>query len=333
MALPEWRSQWGHMIIWPHETLFESAVVGELESTYLKMANLLLAHGNLMIVCRNVNHEKAIREKLRGVANERQFYQRFSYNTLWIRDFGPFAMPNFLVTFTFNAWGGLYECRLDKALTRRIRWKWGLSRERMAIERSSLLTNGTGAGILSAGHRLNPVLNPNLNVQHIEHILSRSLDIEECVWLRHGIVSADRTGSHIGLLLHFLSERQLVVSYDDSTEKPQIEDYVLFEAEITELATKHGWELLFVPLQTLSGAAEQCHPASYCDFLLTGNSLILPTYGVASDESVLERIQQATSRQVTPFNAAALVTAGGSLHRAVLELPQGCFDGLPQSIT
>ena len=65
-------------------------------------------------------------------------------------------------------------------------------------------------------------------------------------------------------------------------------------------------------------------PATYANFLFVNGALLVPTYGVPSDEVALERLRKALPElEVVGVDSRALIYQHGSLHCATMQFPKG----------
>ena len=68
-------------------------------------------------------------------------------------------------------------------------------------------------------------------------------------------------------------------------------------------------------------------PATYANFLITNQAILMPTYQCPTDEAALAALQQAAgSRPVIGIPCRALIEQGGSLHCVTMQLPEGVLE-------
>ena len=64
-------------------------------------------------------------------------------------------------------------------------------------------------------------------------------------------------------------------------------------------------------------------PASYANFFVANGAVFVPTYGVPSDEPVVEAIGRLfPGREAIGVEARAILTGGGALHCITREVPR-----------
>jgi agmatine/peptidylarginine deiminase len=65
-------------------------------------------------------------------------------------------------------------------------------------------------------------------------------------------------------------------------------------------------------------------PATYANFLITNEKILLPIYGCDTDQQAIDALQSVSGdRQVTPVNCRVLIEQHGSLHCVTMQLPRG----------
>lgn len=335
MMLPEWAPQWGVMITWPHQVTDWHYMLDDAEQTYCAMAHAILADENLLIICRDVAHENHIRQRLNqqnnagSKDNERLHFQRMSYNDTWVRDYGPVAVQGKLLDFTFNGWGNKFDSKLDNAVNRRMTWAWQLQREKLILEGGGIETDGKGC-LLTTRTCLE---NPNRSHKNqprpsdlLEKALSRSLGFTDYVWLTHGHLEGDDTDAHIDTLARFINATTVTYVQCSNANDSHYSSLNAMEKELEAAAQTRGWTLAPLPMTPpIYDEDDERLPATYANFLITNHSILVPVYGVETDQAALDVItQHAGERRVVPINCRSLIRQHGSLHCATMQLPAGC---------
>lgn len=335
MMLPEWAPQWGVMITWPHAVTDWRDMLPEVEQTYCAMAHAILADENLLIICRDVAHEQHIRallarnQQAENTGNPRLHFHRMSYNDTWVRDYGPIAVDGKLLDFTFNGWGNKFASKLDNAVNRRMTWAWQLQREKLILEGGGLETDGKGC-LLTTRTCLE---NPNRSHKNqprpsglLEKSLSRSLGFTDYVWLTHGHLEGDDTDAHIDTLARFLNENTVTYVQCTDVDDSHHASLSAMEQELQAAAKPRNWTLVPLPMTpAIHDEDGERLPATYANFLITNHSILVPTYGVSTDQSALSIISQhAGQRRVVGIDCQSLIRQHGSLHCATMQLPEGC---------
>lgn len=257
-------------------------------------------------------------------------------NDVWIRDYGPtfLCTPQAgevaVVDWQFNAWGGKYpRWDLDNAVPGVIADRLRLRRFEPGIimEGGSIDTNGAGTILTTESCLLDPRRNPGLTRADLEQMLCDYCCASEVIWLPGGPLWGDDTDGHVDQLARFIGPRQIVVAVE---QDPRDENYAPLQANLQQLqAIKNqacGGPLEIIPLPMPRPIMEDRLrvPASYCNFYLANDCLLVPQFDDPADEiarSILQSLQPA--RQVISLPARDLIWGLGAFHCMTQQQPAG----------
>jgi agmatine deiminase len=261
----------------------------------------------------------------------------------WIRDYGPITSiygEDTLVLnhFTFNGWGNKFEAVNDDAVAQRL-WRAefpeaGYRRSEIVLEGGSLESDGKGTILTTSKCWLSKNRNDWPNEAAAEAAMEEYFDFERILWLHHGELAGDDTDAHVDTLARFLSPSQIAyIRCDDPTDE-HFEELQKMEAELKEFRTLDGkpYELIPLPWPPAIKSKEDGHrlPATYANFLLSGNTLFLPTYfssfpkdhpGRKTDTTAAELLRNKTSYKVVPLDCRAFIEQHGALHCLTMQVP------------
>lgn len=340
--LPEWHTQWGVMIAWPHDGTDWAPILGAAEQTYVALASAILAHEHLLVLCRDVDHETHIRTLLaqHGADLSRLHTRALPYNDTWARDFGPIAVTHthaaqrersgsahglVLLDFRFNGWGGKFAAEADDAVNARLDWQAPLQPVDLILEGGAIDTDGRGNLLTTRQCLLNPNRNPHLDQAGIEQQLRATLGVRNIWWLSQGHLEGDDTDAHVDTLARFCDAR--TIAYVQCTDRKDSHYPALhaMEQELKALATREGLQLLPLPMTPpLFDEDGERMPATYANFLIINGAVLVPTYQCESDDEALRRLAGAfPSRDVIGIDCLALIAQHGSLHCVTMQLPEG----------
>jgi agmatine deiminase len=98
------------------------------------------------------------------------------------------------------------------------------------------------------------------------------------------------------------------------------------EAELQSFTQKDGtpYKLVALPM------ADACYdedgqrlPATYANFLIINQAVLVPTYGVSQDEAALQILQACfPDREIIGINCRILIEQHGSLHCVTMQFPK-----------
>ena len=262
-----------------------------------------------------------------GAPLERVRFHHFPTYEPWCRDHGPIFLVRELagqreravVDWGYNAWGNKYPpFDLDDAVPQhvaRLR-KLPLFSPGIVMEGGSIEVNGRGTLLTTEACLLNPNRNPHLSKVEIEKYLKDFLGVTNVLWLGEGIVGDDTDG-HIDDLTRFVNPTTVVTVVE---EDPADENFALLRENrrrLEGLLDQDGQPLRIVDLP-MPGVIEydgQRLPASYANFYIANQTVIMPTFRAANDARARGILQECFPRhRVVGVDSTELIWGLGSFH-------------------
>lgn len=313
---------------WPHK---EASWPGKIQSIYPYYSQFVkeLALGEN--VCINVKDEAmqtAAAGHLRaaGVNMDRVQFFLHPTNDAWCRDHGPAFLVNpradvkkVIVDWGYNAWGNKYPpfdlddvipTLIGKALNIPVYYPG------IVMEGGSVEFNGKGTLLTSTCCLLNANRNPQLSREQIESYLAGYYGVEQVLWVKEGIVGDDTDG-HIDDTVRFVNEDTVITVIE---EDPQDENYALLQenlADLKKMRLLNGKQLNIVELPMPEAVVyeDQRLPASYANFYIANESVIVPTFRCDRDDKALQIITDCfPGRQVVGIDSTEIIWGLGSFH-------------------
>ena len=324
----EWYKHKATWLSWPHK---EASWPGKLDSIYPQYAQFikLISEGEeVRINVGNAGMETSARGYIEktGADMSKIFFHHFPTNDAWCRDHGPAFLINpkadikkIIVDWGYNAWGGKYPpFDLDDVIPTKIAEMYNIPVHHPGIvmEGGSVEFNGRGTLLTSTSCLLNSNRNPSKSREQIEEYLEQYYGVENILWLGEGIVGDDTDG-HIDDITRFVNE-ETVVSVVEHNKAD--DNYFLLKDNLKELhkmRLENGKQLNVVELPMPSPVIydDQRLPASYANFYISNNHVIVPTFNDKNDDVALETLQQLfTDRKVTGLNSTDIIWGLGSFH-------------------
>ena len=207
---------------------------------------------------------------------------RIAYGDAWTRDTFPiFTSDGRAIVFGFDGWGGKYRMPGDEDLSARIAAHCGLD----AVASDLVLEGGAlefdGAGNVLTTRACVALRNPSKGDAAFKD-LARVLQCE--VWAIDGTLQNDHTDGHIDTLARFV-EPGRVLCMHGRTGDPNRDAMRSIAKQLARL----GLHVDLVPspgeVRTADGTLL---PASYCNYYLANDLLLVPTYGVPNDAEAVE---------------------------------------------
>ena len=195
------------------------------------------------------------------------------------------------------------------------------------FEGGSFETDGLGTMLTTEACLLSKNRNQKMSKQEIESYLIKTFDIQRILWLSSGYLAGDDTDSHIDTLARFCHEK--CIAYVKCSD-PSDEHYLQLrqmEEEIKSFKTLDGkpYELVELPMADyMEDETGARLPATYANFLIINNKVLMPFYSTAKDEIARMSLQKAfPDREVVGIECSTLIKQHGSLHCVTMQLPFG----------
>jgi agmatine deiminase len=318
---------------WPHK---EASWPGKLHTIYKPYCEFILQVSRHQKVCINVVDEGmknfAISELhmyaalVKGAVLENVSFYLHPTNDAWCRDHGPAFLLNkqtgekAIVDWGYNAWGDKYPpYDLDDVIPTRIGEALGLKvfNPGIVMEGGSVEFNGKGTLLTTTACLLNENRNPHLNQKQIEEYLSEYYGVDHILWLGDGIVGDDTDG-HIDDITRFVNEDTVVTVVEENKND---ENYHLLQENLEllkgmRLQDGKQVNIIELPMPKAVIWEDQRLPASYANFYIANESVIVPTFrDDANDTKALDILTDCfKGREVIGIDSTDLIWGLGSFH-------------------
>ena len=321
---PEWHTHAATWLTWPKDPLTWPERVPQVEEAYLEIMAALAPHETINLLVDDEATEASVSARCNFEGRERVRFRRIPTVDSWIRDYGP----NFLLSdegelayndWIFNAWGNKYgELERDDGIPKQLESVLGVPRFEpgIVLEGGSIEVNGAGVVMTTEQCLLNPNRNPQLDRNGVEKYLRDYLGVEKVLWLGEGIVGDDTDG-HIDDIARFIAPDTIVCVVEDDPADP---NYELLRDNYRRLQLERdargaAYNIHTLPMPGLVGGRDDRLPASYANFYIANNVLLLPIFGHPNDLRAADTLQHLMpTRRVVPINAESLVWGMGTIH-------------------
>ena len=210
---------------------------------------------------------------------------------------------------------------MDNGITKRLfeegHLKGKLKSFDFVLEGGSIDSNGHGVMLSTAYCLFEENRNNHLSKKKIKKTIKKMFGLDELIILKHGALMGDDTDSHIDTLARFINKNTIayVKCYDKNDE--HYEELKKMEKELK----KTSFELVPLPLPSAKYFNNHRIPATYMNFVLINNAVLVPTYSDPCDEGVLETFREYfPEREVVGIVSSVLIREHGSLHCASMNV-------------
>lgn len=331
----EWEEHEATWISWPKDPdSFPDEILPEVEKTYLKIIEALHKNETVNILVDDEYYEKKVKSLLESnkIGTKNIVLHRILTADVWFRDYGPIFISKMAnkkdIAFThweFNAWGNKYE---DLKHDTHIPEKMPISKFKkfkapIVLEGGSIDVNGLGTCLTTEQCLLNKNRNPHLSREQIEQHLKNYLGATKIIWLKEGI-AGDDTDGHVDDLARFVSSDTVVCAVEEDKKDA---NYKALKANL-ELLKKakdqdgNALKVIQLPMPKAVVYKGQRLPASYTNFYIANNTILIPIFNDENDTKALEIIQKLfPDRKAIGINCRELVYGFGAIHCITQQQP------------
>lgn len=333
----EWEGDNAVIISWPHAGSDWAYMLPQATECYIGLAHAITRHAVLVVVAPDT---APIRHLLADIPEGRVIYFDTPTNDTWIRDYGVITTISpdgklILNDFGFNAWGGKFESALDNGVTSRmvaaglLRGVYA-DRNGFILEGGSIESDGQGTILTTASCLLTPTRNPQYTKAQVEQVLKDTLGATNILWLNSGAMLGDDTDGHIDTIARFAPHRTILYNGQGwgNSSPDQSEALGGILDELREMRDAHGqpYNIVELPIPDEIRDPDDGHPlpATYANFLIINDAVIMPTYGQPANDLRAEMAIRVAfpSHTIERVDCRALIRQNGSLHCATMQVPQ-----------
>jgi agmatine deiminase len=356
----EWRAHEATWLSWPTDPETWPGRVPQVENIFLQMMSALAPNETVNLLVDDEETEQSVRARCMFAGADNIRFHRIVTVDSWMRDYGPNFLVSDKFQFDdppstpsaetddklefighklafndwiFNAWGNKYEeLKQDDSIPHRLESLLRVPRFQPGIvmEGGSIEVNGAGCVLTTEQCLLNPNRNPDLSRSEIEQYLKDYLGVVKVLWLGDGIVGDDTDG-HIDDIARFVAEDVIVCAVE---EDPQDANYQLLQDNLKRLqkmtdARGRAFEIVTLPMPGMVGGASTDRrkldrlPASYANFYIANNVVLVPMFEHANDQRALETLGRVfPNRRVVGINCEPLVWGMGTIHCVTQQQPR-----------
>ncbi|MBI2995785.1 MAG: agmatine deiminase family protein [Candidatus Melainabacteria bacterium] len=316
--LAEWEKQHTTWLSWPHnEKEWKKKRIGKIQEFYKELIKIILDFQNVNLIFPNI--ELLNDFEVRAYCNTPQHKLKkiiIPNNDVWIRDYGPFFMAQKILDFEFNSWGGKFPpWDLDNNVPKEIATYLGCEIESypFILEGGAVEFSGDGVLLTTEECVLNKNRNKNLTKEQVAQIIKPAFNIEEIIWLKHGLAN-DHTDGHIDNVARFINKKTMLVC---NTNNKKNKNYDRLRPSIEYLQKwqhpKKEYKLKIIEIP-LPGNNDEL-PSSYANFIFVNGGVIIPTFNCKSDSLALEIFKKIfPDRKIVGIDCSLLIQEGGGLH-------------------
>ena len=333
----EWETHEATWLAWPHHEPDWPDKLDTIRWVYGEIVRKIAEGETVRMLVRGAAERAQARRYLSraGAEVRRVEFIVHPTNRVWTRDSGPVfvrrsadaGLETAIVHFHFNAWAKYPDWQKDrrvperaaKRLQKRLFDAQSAQGRKFVLEGGGIEVNGHGTLVTTEECYLSKkkqVRNPGLGRNDFETSLRENLGVTNIFWLGDGI-AGDDTHGHVDDLCRFVNAKTVVMIRE---ENPKDVNYRALEENwerIQDLRLEDGWkpEVVALPMPgplTFDGGRL---PASYANFYISNDAVIVPTFNDPNDRVALGILGDLfRDRTVVGIHAVDLVLGFGTLH-------------------
>jgi agmatine deiminase len=258
-------------------------------------------------------------------------------NRSWMRDSGPIIVQNGskreALNFNFNGWAKYKNYQLDKFVPAKIAdfidvplTQVMYKGKPVIVEGGAIDVNGKGTLLTSEECLMHPTIqvrNAGFTKEDYEAVFKEYLGVTNVIWLGDGI-EGDDTHGHIDDLCRFVNEDTIVTIVEtdknDSNYKPLQDN--LKRLQNAKLEDGKSPTIVALPMPKRVDFDTLRLPASYANFLILNNCVLVPTFNDSNDRVALNILAECfPDREVIGISCIDFIWGFGTLHCLSQQIP------------
>jgi agmatine deiminase len=319
----EWQPQAAVWFSWPHNIETWPENLAAAQSEFVTLVQCIAATQPVYVLVGEdaVDHARQQLGLIAGLT-----LVNIPTNDAWARDYAPTFVKDadgklVAVDWHYNAWGGKYPpFDDDQAVAKRVADYLGIASVSpgLCIEGGAIEVNDSRVLLSTISCAANSNRNPDKSRAEIQEVLCHFLGTEHCIWLTGDAIEGDDTDGHIDQMARFTDDETIVYAWSDDPNDPQLTGLAQNLNDLRRGLSQAGLEhYRLIPL-SIPGPIElfgQRIPASYCNFILTNELIVVPQFGQPQDQDAVRTLTPLfPGRKVMGLPSKNLSFGLGSFH-------------------
>lgn len=335
----EWEKQEGILLCFPHNGNDWPGKYEAVQWAFVEFIKKVAAVEKVFLVVADEKLQTKVTEML-----ERAHVQltNISYiihktNRSWMRDSGPIIVKNDsqreALNFNFNGWAKYSNFQLDKHVPSKVAdfLKMPLTQvtykgKPVIVEGGAIDVNGKGTLLTSEECLMHPsiqVRNAGFTKADYEAVFKEYLGITNVIWVGDGI-EGDDTHGHIDDLCRFVNEDTIVTIIEEDTKDANYHPLQenLKRLQNAKLENGQAPKIVGLPMPKRLNFEGLRLPASYANFLILNQCVLVPTFNDSKDRIALNILADCfPDREIIGINATDFIWGFGTLHCLSQQIP------------
>lgn len=258
-------------------------------------------------------------------------------NRSWMRDSGPIIVYNKgereALNFNFNGWAKYKNFKLDRFVPAKVAQQLNINLTQVmyndkpvVLEGGAIDVNGQGTLLTSEECLLHPAIqvrNQGMTKSDYEAIFKEYLGVSNVIWLKDGIIGDDTHG-HIDDLCRFVNPNTIVTVFESDSND---ENYKVLAENLeilknAKLENGQSPKIVTLPMPKKIEFEGLTLPASYANFLILNQCVLVPTFNDSNDRIALNILADCfPDREIIGISAIDFIWGFGTLHCLSQQIP------------
>lgn len=243
------------------------------------------------------------------------------FGDIWLRDTGPiFRSAGRACRFAFNGWGGKYILPGDTGVGGFVAGHAEATVSAFDLVLEGGAIDGDGEGLLLTTEQclLHPNRNKGATKADYEALFREALGVRRTIWLGEGL-AGDHTDGHVDNLARFIAPGAVLLPEAMDGDDPNARVY----ADAADRLRAEGLRVERVPSVGRYEIDGEVKPASYMNFVMANDGVVVPLYGGRHDDAALGVFRRLfPGKTVTGLGSEHILTGGGSFHCITQQQPK-----------
>jgi agmatine deiminase len=328
----EWAPHAATWIAWPHNAEDWPGKFQPIPWVYAEIVRHLSRVEDVNILVNDLLAERRAQSLLKraGANMARLHFHHWPTDRVWLRDSGPIFVKNSengltITNWKFNAWAKYDNWRHDDRIPQHVAELYGMPEirpeingQRLVLEGGSIDTNGAGILLTTEECLLSELQqrNPGVSREQLETAFQQYLGIDQVVWLHRGC-AGDDTHGHVDDITRFVDENVILTAVEKNTAD---ENHLPLAENLDRLRSARNlagkpFEIRELPMPDPVVFGGQRLPASYANFYIANDLVLVPTFNDCHDRHALNIIADCfPSREVIGIHCVDFIWGLGALH-------------------
>ena len=346
----EWENQTAVWLQWPGkypniDDQKDLSYQMKMEKTWLLMSWEIHNHARVCILAQNQTQADHVRRSM-------EYYNFDMVNVdvhvtqtvdVWHRDTGPIFVIDdkggiAITDWNFNGWGTYPQwAKAEKHIPQTVADIVDLPVFIAPIvsEGGAIEVNGTGSLLATRSSIINDNRNPGMSQKEIEQALSDYLGVSNFIWLSGAppevceLELGDGTDYHIDIAARFAGKNTILYAWTEDKSDARYPYLVKHLEELKAATNEDGNSLHLIPVELpkgsirtigdrfdpLLGSGSDFTDASYLNYLVTNDLVLVPAFGNVNDANAQKILAQCfNDRKIIPIPVVSLTAEGGAIH-------------------